>query len=357
MQSKRQTATGTSAGRVATPVVVLLGAILVAIGLGAGILLAWDPPPPLLALDSGATFQVTQESFDDSRTVPISVTVGDAQVATSPSAGRVTASSCKPGEGLSSGASTFSVNGVPLVNLATTTPMWRDIAIGDSGDDVKAIAAELTRLGFANDDAPQIMDRATVAAWRALAVKAGVPAKSLPANSVPQGLVVWLPSTSSTVESCGVQVGQAVSVGQTVATFDAPVVAASVAGQPTQLALGPRMLVIDDQTTLAVDAGGAISDRASLVALAASPTVHSLQALGQLDSLTGRYVLSTPLEVSVVPPTAIVVTNGSAGCVVGDGVPRAVTVVSSQLGQSLVQFTGVAPAVVAMNPPETLTCR
>jgi len=118
------------------------------------------------------------------------------------------------------------------------------------------------------------------------------------------------------------------------------------------------VLVIDDSTTVAVAEDGTVTDAAALAALAASPTVPTLQALGALDTLTGDYKLATPLEVSVVPPTAIVSTGGTGGCVLADDVPRAITVVSSQLGQSFVVFDdGAAPAqFVSLNPPQSLSC-
>ena len=40
------------------------------------------------------------------------------------------------------------VNGVSVVALATATPMYRDLATGDKGDDVLALNNELARLGL-----------------------------------------------------------------------------------------------------------------------------------------------------------------------------------------------------------------
>lgn len=42
----------------------------------------------------------------------------------------------------------ISVNDLPLISLATSRPLWRDLVAGDTGLDVRALRAELTRLGY-----------------------------------------------------------------------------------------------------------------------------------------------------------------------------------------------------------------
>jgi len=133
-----------------------------------------------------------------------------------------------------------------------------------------------------------------------------------------------------------------------------------VTGQFTGLVPGPRVLVVDNSTSVSVDDSGQVSGSADLAVLAASPTVRMLDSIGQLDTLTGRYALAMPIEVSVVAPSAIVAYDSSHGCVQDtDGVARSVTVVSNQLGQSFVVFDDNAnpPAAVSLNPPENLSCR
>ena len=48
-------------------------------------------------------------------------------------------------QGLTSGKTAMKVNGVSVVALATATPMYRDLATGDKGDDVLALNNELAR--------------------------------------------------------------------------------------------------------------------------------------------------------------------------------------------------------------------
>jgi hypothetical protein len=236
--------------------------------------------------------------------------------------------------------------------------LWRDLKLGDQGADVEAVGAELKRLGWLSGAGSTTLTASVVKAWRQLASSLGVPAARLPSAAIPQALIVWLPAAEATVASCDGQVGGTITTSQPAVTFVAPVVAARLSGQLNQLTPGERSLVIDDQTSLTVDANGQITDPAALATLAVSPTVRLMQQAGLLDSLTGRYALATPLDLSVVPPAAIVTTGGSTGCVLADDSPRAVTIVASQLGQSFIQFDDGAapPSTVLLNPPSTLTC-
>jgi len=340
-------------------VIASMAVVLVAVGVVAGGLLFWDPAPASINPSSGGdSFQVTNQSFDDSRMVSVTVTLGAAQTLASPVTGRVTSSTCDAGAEVVSGSSTFAIDGVPVVNLATSVPLWRDMARGDTGADVSAFTAELARLGVLSGNGSTGLSQEVITAWRDMAIALGAPSSAVPRDGIPQSLIAWLPSSGAVVSQCDVLVGGLVSPGQPLATFSAPVTAAYVPTRPSQLTPGDRILAIDDQTTLTVNADGMIDDPASLSALASSPTVRTSQALGVLDSLTGRYSLATPIQVSVVPPLAIVSSGGTTGCVIADGESRQVTVVASQLGQSLVLFEdgGPPPQAVSLDPPTALTC-
>ncbi|MCL2785380.1 MAG: hypothetical protein FWD55_08090, partial [Propionibacteriaceae bacterium] len=288
------------------------------------------------------------------------VVLGDPQALISSVSGRVTSSGCSVGVVPESGTSMIAVDGIPLVNLATTIPMWRDMDVGDKGRDVSAFMAELKRLGRVSGDLPASLNYEVLTAWQELLVSLGAPSSSVPRDSVSQAMIVWIPAQSSEpLVTCDYQVGGMVTQGQTIATLSAPILSAHVSGQMTQLVEGDRVAVIDDDTTVIVDSDGIVTDESSLATLIASPTVRILQALGILDTLTARYELSTPIEVSVIPPAAIKSSGGSTGCVLGDDNPRAVTIISSQLGQSFVQFDDgkSPPNSVTIRPPSTLECQ
>ena len=302
---------------------------------------------------------VVQESFDDARTASVAIILGSAPALISQTSGRVTASTCVEGSTIHSGMSVISVDGTPLVNLATSVPMWRDLAIGDQGPDVDALFDELVRLGAYNADLPKSLTQKVVDVWRALAIDKGVPKAALPLTSIAASSIVWLPEDNSVVASCDLETGQMVAFGQTVITLAPPVLSAHLTGQFTHLPPGERTLQIDDSTVVPVDTDGQITDPAALSALASSSTVQFLRQMNSLDSLTGTYALTTAIEVSVVPPAAIVASSESQGCVLdNNGSTRTITIVSSQLGQSFVTFDDLLqpPRYVLLDPPRTMTC-
>lgn len=62
--------------------------------------------------------------------------------------GVVTAAERSAGEALSSGSALLRVNGRPVFVLSGAFPLFRDIAPGDSGDDVAAVQAALAAVGY-----------------------------------------------------------------------------------------------------------------------------------------------------------------------------------------------------------------
>ncbi|MDR0416449.1 MAG: hypothetical protein LBH76_03880, partial [Propionibacteriaceae bacterium] len=86
---------------------------------------------------------VTKQIYDDARTVTLTLTAGPEQRFQTPRSGRVTSSACAAGAEFISGGSALSVDGVPVLGLATAVPLWRDLALGDAGPDVAALGAEL----------------------------------------------------------------------------------------------------------------------------------------------------------------------------------------------------------------------
>jgi hypothetical protein len=78
---------------------------------------------------------------------------------------------------------------------------------------------------------------------------------------------------------------------------------------------------------------------------------------GGTPQVQGQYALAKPLDVSVVPPSAVVAAGATKGCVVGaDATVYAVTIVGSELGQSFVIFAGSPPTSVELAPSRTTTC-
>lgn len=241
--------------------VVLVG-LVAAVGLGVavGVAVAPGARPDQLAVATGVVGEVpvtTQSGFVDRRTVDLLVDEGPNQSVRAPLGGRVTRLDCSVGRDLVSGESVFSIDGRRVVLLATASPMWRDLAIGNRGSDVrslqKALKVEVTGR----------VDWATIAAANKLLAAAGAP--KLVGGTIPLSVFAWLPGGQSRVAaSCPVNLGQDVSAGDAMIELPPEILGARVREMPTDLTPGRRVVMVGD-LRLPVETDGTIGNRRALV--------------------------------------------------------------------------------------------
>ncbi|QTX05331.1 peptidoglycan-binding domain-containing protein [Agromyces archimandritae] len=284
-------------------------------------------------------------SFDDARPVEIAFTIDEPVPIVSPASGTITGTNCAAGVALRSGASDFQVNGTPIVNLATEVPLWRDLRIGDSGEDVLALQEELARL-VGGVTADGVLGSGSIAAFDELR-PAHVPASTEPVIAV--GEVLWLPADSTLVTSCAVPLGASVEAGARLVEVAGAPAQAALTAIPERLIDGERKLLIGDVVVPLDDAGvvGAEADRA---ALADTPVVRSALASDPPQTVSGELSLLEPIEVGAVPPSALYRVDGDDACVLVDGAPIPVRIIGSQLGETFVEFPSTPPEAVALAP-------
>lgn len=324
--------------------------VLVAAGVLVGV--AYTAPAVPEALRSptaAATFPVGQTTFDDARPVRLAVVHGPETELTSPVDGRVTSFTCTPASPLTSGTSPLSVDGAPVVALATPTPLWRDLALGDRGEDVAGLQEELHRLGH-DVTATGRLDRATLRAVGALRTSVGAAPTAM--TAVASSAFLWLPAATTDVTTCSLSVGASVTAGDGVAVVPGRLTSIALLDAPTDLVPGARVLTLDG-TDVALDPAAALTDPETLARLDALPSLRVRADDG--EPVTARLALAEPVTVSVVPPSAVVGTDEQS-CVVADGAPAPVEVVGSELGQSFVSFEGTVPDVVDVSPPAGTAC-
>jgi hypothetical protein len=165
---------------------------------------------------------------------------------------------------------------------------------------------------------------------------------------------MWLPERTPLVQSCAVAVGDTVTAGAPVLTYQSAPTRAWVTQLPDGLVPGPRLLRIDG-VQAAVDQNGVIESRAALLRLVTTPGFRAWQARGTGEPLSATLVLATPLSVAAVPTSAVATAVGS--CVFTAGAKALpVRIVSSSFGVTYVSTSGTRPSRVLINPPAEATC-
>jgi len=329
------------------------GMVLVAAGvLGA---LVWvvtpgsqEPSP------AGATAaEVSQTLYVDAHQVrvdPVQVSLPEPHI---PTGGVVAAQMCVPGQDMVSGQVAARISGQTVVALATSEPLWRDLAPGARGSDVAALQGELARLGYLAADADGIFGPATARAVKALKSATGQDARD---GSLAVSSVMWLAQPTQPLATCEIAVGDTVDVGARYATVPGGLSALRVA-LPLSVSAGPHVLTLGEQHA-SIDDEGMVTDPDFLAAVQASDDYGYWVASGASATtpLMMAVQLAQPIEGVLVPPSALFGVAGSRGCILVGGVAEPVTVIASELGRSIVTFdSGATPSHVDIDPARTVT--
>jgi peptidoglycan hydrolase-like protein with peptidoglycan-binding domain len=327
---------------------------MVAVGVGAAALTLIPAVPTALATAAPATkVAASPQTFSDERRVELAVTRAPETTVTVPMAGRITASRCGV-EPFSSGTSSLSVNSQAVVSLATRVPLWRDLSVGDKGEDVVALQSELARLGHAVK-ADGSVGAATLAAVASLIANAGE--TGYRSQTVPASRLLWIPEPTAMPESCALSVGSAVEAGGVLATFSGAITALSVVQLPDGTMPGERVLEVDGHS-VPVGPDGTVTDAASLAGLAATPALRAPRKSEEAATIAAMYRLAEPVSVSAVPPSAVYAVADAKGCVLSAKGSVPVVVVGSQLGETFVRTEAGEPlGIVEVSPAKRPPCR
>lgn len=351
--TKRRTA---SARRRTVGAYAVVAAVSGVIGSAVAVLLL-VPATPETLVPAGplAEVPVSEQPFEDSHPVEIVVEREPDTVITSPVSGRVTRSQCRDGAPLESGASLISVDGRPLLTLATAVPLWRELRIGDMGEDVSALQNEIARLGETVAIDGKLGAATIHAAGRLFAA---VGDDGAPARAIESARVLWAPDAEAEIGQCRIARGSVVNSGDEIATVPGAVVSARVPHLPDALVEGERVVRVGDREVTVSGDGMLVDTEALTAVLRSGATVDPSNREDANQTIGARIVLREPHTVSVVPPSSVYAISGSEGCVESRGAALAVRVVGSQLGQTYVVFDGAeAPRTVSPAPKETTQCR
>jgi peptidoglycan hydrolase-like protein with peptidoglycan-binding domain len=328
---------------------VLAGVTLLSTGGATGFLLRpATAPRELRAATEVTTAPVGREDLTDERTVKISLHRSTAPPLVVGLAGRVTANSCRPGRVLISGRAVARINNIPLIALATPTPLYRSLARGQRGDDVTALQRELRRLRYPVRITGSYDSRTTVAVRR-LQQAAGV---ERPDGRVDVGRILWLPGPAVVADSCELIQGGYASVGQTYAKARAQLTAVVVESIPPNTVAGDRVIEAMGVTG-PLGRDGTATDPAFLKRVADTREYRMVEAADEDPELTAGIALKSPLRTLKVPPGALFAVEGDRGCIQSGPTAYPVTIVGSRLGATLVS-TPQAPTQVNLGSAITM---
>lgn len=338
----------------------------------AGAIAAWlwfapSAPPSLSAPTAAVEVPINHQEYSDVRSVGVSFETVRPDPLEASVAGRITATMCSAGSEISSGAPLLSIDGQLLLALSTSTPLWRDLRAGDTGDDVTSLQRELARLGhpIAADGRVGSGTLAAVAKLFANAGDAG-----FTAGTVPFSRIVWLPASSVTIESCEARLGSSLTENGIVATLSDAVTTVAVTPWPTDLVPGERTLTLDS-VTVPIGNDGVVSEPEAIRQLTATPSAIESAAADRSSgperpgvveasagTLTGELALRAPIAIGIVPPSAVYSVTDSQGCISSSGTGYPVTIVGSQLGQtSIVIDSGPLLKTVDVSKKAQPPCR
>jgi hypothetical protein len=343
--------------------IILVTAVLAAAGTWA-VTYGFAAPDSTSERPSRVTYPIQPSSFADTRSVSLRFAPNPEQTLHVPAAGTVTSVNCEVGSNFTSGSAPISLDSIPRIVLSTSSPFYRDLNGGETGDDVSSLQSELTTLGWPTP-VSGTFDRHTRTSVSALLLRNGVsPGSGSRRGEFSLSEFMWMSSAATQIKECDAVLGEIVSSGDDFAKMDGGEHEIDYT-PPGDLLVGDRVLTIDGYTTPAPP-NGRITDPATIRSIDSLPTVAafvSMSALPQgaesMPAPQAQLSLKAAIPVYGVPPATIVSATGDGGCVAEGRQTFRVTILSSSLGLTYVRFDdGVTPPhSVLLHPARNLRCR
>lgn len=321
------------------------------LGVGATALAAMPQNAGSVGPSEQTLVAVGEEQFSDPRPVQVTLVPGEQHDARSGVSGTVTSVECNVGDSLATGDSWVAIDQQPVVVISSDAPLFRDLVGGETGADVRELQVELRQLGYAAGESGQY-DRATRNAVRDFFADRGVAQSGVERGVLRASTVTWVPR-GSRISECPVRVGAHVALGEPLARVggqgarvEIPISDGTMAGGRVVVMGGERILI----TELPITSPESVA--------AVFATAEAQAALHRNENVVNATTeLVEPIEVSVVPPSALFGVSESHACLFDGTNVREVSIVSSSLGRSYVVVDGRALTHVDPFPAGERVCR
>lgn len=312
---------------------------------GVGVAWAADraAPSPLTSDARPAPLVIPVSIANRSRSIGVGVVTESApgHQAVSATSGTLTAVLAKPGDTLATGDPVVVVDDRTIRALVAERPLWRDLTVGKTGPDVRAVQTLLAALGYLDAAPDGAYGAATRAAVRALDAAEG---RRTDGATFPRSAVTWIGAEPLAVAGVDVTPGHGLEGGTAVLHGAERAVAVTVsepAGSPPLE--GAAELVVGTARVPYKPGSGRVTVPDHVAVIAAQ--------IGAAGESTGQVVEADQRTVTVVPATAVVTDDDGTSCVFPsvDGAPVPVTVTGGGLASTDIADAGSLTEVLA-NP-------
>ena len=317
--------------------------------LGVGLWIYMGAPDAAKDLEPpAAPIEVTVDRAPAELRVPVDVEIGisgGVDIVAPGWSGTVTEVSVTSGNTITSGTIIAKIDGIGRMAFHSSSPFFRPISRGDSGQDVDELGAMLVALGLM-DSYDGLADRAMIAAVRELGDSLGVP-DSARIESFDPAWCVFLPVPEVTVDEVSMSAGGlAPTQGQEILT-SRPTIASVVLSPDQALGSGTSPMRVEVAgLKLPVDESLAVED--PLDHESAQILIDAVSTEGALSSgvVKGQLVLSHVDDAVEVPTASLVPVSGTPDLclVVSHGIEleaRSVELIASDSASSSSYVTGV----------------
>lgn len=247
--------------------------------------------------------------------VAIGVEFTDALSPSTNESGTLTSVGVAEGDTVNTGTVLMVVDDRTVLAYVSDAPLWRDIARGSKGSDVRVAQQLLKDLGYLTGTVDGNAGYVTELATRAFNKSHGYGVDN---GVLSRASLVWVGQAPVTVAKMSVSLGDSLSPGTALFTTTASLAAITVSETPNVPRDGDVQLIVNDIVAAYVPGTGRVTDPDAVGSIA--------QSLGTATEGVGTVRLTTPLTVGTAPSSAVVTDEQGRVCIFADTTSPAIAI-------------------------------